>query len=685
MIAREPLVEEGRNGMTKNLPNARRSPWRQLALVFALVILAIVWRFHPWMPSVFFGDDLQYLLLFEDGQCATRLGDILTAVCSERFRPVASSFIIALMAVANHDTTYFLAANVVLHALVALMVYVISLRLSGGRRLVALGLALAVAMSRFAAFQVTQMIGPVESVTLLAILITVYASLRTDTTAAGAWRWAWVAIAAAFVSIHTHERSMVLAPWLALVFVTSPGLRALPRRRWLALLASCIALPVFYIGYKSLVLHTAFLIGTGGTHIGLDWTTIFEYLRQASLSLLGFNAGPDYLVGTSVTLAWRAAWLTALAFSTAWMGTITIRVRAAAVDAGSLASGWTRTRWLLLLLLLAGFLLAPAVITIRLEQRWLLAPFVVGLLAVAWAVGALPGKDSRKTTILTLSLAVVASVASIALDTLIMRHYDRLFFVSSPRFAELVKRDIVDRSAPGQAGDIALLAGADQCNWTLSGGGFFRIYGGKARTLHCLATLDEARQANLPAGTRIYGLNAQSHLADLTDQVPSMLRASLANARIDFIKSFDQGIISDSSHVSTPTGRGALLLPWISDQGNQQTLTVVSGFIYRYTVTIKAGDVLWFGAGMIYPAVQRARAIVRVETAGAPPAILYSQDLLPPAADARPSFIDVSVPLKDYAGQRVTIGFAVESPGGNAAGHWIGFVTPHIASSREPR
>lgn len=648
-------------------------------LVFGLAVLAIAWRFLPWMPSVFYGDDLDYLLLFEDGRCATTVTEILTATCYERFRPVASSVVMGLMAIADHDISYHLVANVVLHGLIATMVYAISQRLSGGRWVVSLALALAVALSRLATYQVTQMIGPVESLTLLSTLVAVYAVLRADARVADTWRWGWIAIAATFVAIHTHERSMVVAVWLAIVFVLSPTARALPRARWLALLAGCAALPVFYVAYKTFVLQAHFLVGTGGTHVELQLPTIMQHLVQAARSLLAFNSGPDYLVGRTVAYEWPIPWLLALVFACAWIGSIVLGVRHAYVSSDPRGEPlWLRLRWLFLLLMLAAALLAPALITIRLEQRWLLAPFVIGLLVVAWAAGTLP-RGGRHSTVAVLT--VVLALASFAVDTEVMRHYDRLFFISSPRFAALVKRDIVDRT-PGQSGDVALLAGADQCNWTLFKGGFFRIYGGKARNVHCFVTLDDAKRAGLPAGTHIYGPDDAGRFVDLTDKKLPATQVERAQARVDFIDIFARGRISDTAQVQTPTGQGALVLPWDTEDGVRQTLTIISGFAYRFDgISIQADDQLRFGVGMIYPAAQPARAVVRLALPGQAPEVIYSNDLTPPSTGAKPSFLDVSLPMGKYSGKRVSLSFTVESPGGNSTAHWVGFAEPRLMAT----
>jgi hypothetical protein len=648
-----------------------------LILVFLASVLAALWRFLPWMPAVFYGDDLDYLLSFKDGQCATRAAEILTTTCYERFRPVASGVVIAMMNLFGDRIQAFLFLNVLIQGVIGVLVFAIARRLSRGNWVVALLITLTVVMSRFAAYQVTQMIGPVESLTLALCLGVVYSAVRADTDAGNAWRWSWMALLFSFLAMHSHERSMVTAVWLGLVFVLSPNIRSLPRRRWLALIASCVALPVYYIAFKTYVLKAYFLVGTGGTHLDLGFPLILEHATEAIRSVFGFNTGPDYLVGASVSHAWRLAWHLAQLFSLGWLVVLALGTRDVLVIAGQQQeSAFARLRWPLLLLALAGALLAPSLLTVRLEQRWLLAPFTIGMLVVAWATG--PAGGFRR---LRVGLAVVVCLASLGLDTAIMRYYDRIFFISSPRLAAQVKHDIVD-GYPKQHGGVDLLAGADQCSWTLHNGGFFRVYGGRERSTQCFVSVDAAVAAGLAAGTHIYGPDAKNRFIDLTPTPAVQVTLPEGATQFDFLKHFDEGHISDPRHVSTPTGRGVLAMPWASEQGVRDTLTVVSGFTYRYDgIDVPAGTTLRFAVGMIYPAVQPARALVQVEFTGGSKTNIYAQPLSPPAADGKPSFIEVSLPLDAYAGKHISLAFAVDSPGGNSTAHWVGFASPRIVKS----
>lgn len=643
-------------------------------LAAGIVTLAVLWRFWPWMHDYLYGDDLAYLLSFHAGSCATTPSEILTAVCQDRFRPVASAFVILLMNTFDASMPYYTASNVAIQVLIGTLAFAVAHRLSGGRWVVSLAVAIMVATSRFALFHVTQAIGPVESLTLLFTLGVLYCIVRADESPERAWGWAWGALALTFLAIHTHERFIVLAAWLFTAFISSPSTRSLGRGRLLALLAAAVALPVFYISYKTFALETHFMVGTGGTHIDFDFSRIFEHALQALLSVFGFNHGPDYLVGTNIDIGMNKMTLLAGALTASWLGLFAWSVwttsRAGPRQFFAVAE---RLRWLLLLLGLAAFLLAPTLLTVRLEQRWLLAPFSIVALVAAWSAGRIYVRHSKAV----IALVVTMLVASLTLDTRVMRYYDRVYLVYSARFAALVKHDIIDKS-PAAVGPLAFIADETHCSWTLINGGFFGIYGASQRPVRCFGSMDAAIDANLDPEIAVYAENGESGLLDVRNEMQAS-RDRETSTVVDLVENFPHGQISSRAKVDTPTGLGAMQMPWDSVTGSQSTLTVISGFSYRYDdVAIPAEAKLDLAVSMIYPASQSARLIISLTPKDGQPRELLSKDLVPPLPGAKLRFAPQRIPLDAFAGQRVSIAFGVESPGGDSSGHWVGMASPRI-------
>lgn len=131
----------------------------RLLLVFTLFIAAVIWRYWQFMPQVFFGDDLMYLLAFGDGTCGASIFEIATNVCWDKFRPVASGYHWLLMSLFGSNITYYMVVNILVHAISASLVFTIAYRLSKDIFIVALSIAIVFATSRFAVYQVTQMVG----------------------------------------------------------------------------------------------------------------------------------------------------------------------------------------------------------------------------------------------------------------------------------------------------------------------------------------------------------------------------------------------------------------------------------------------------------------------------------------------------------------------------------------------
>lgn len=667
---------------TPNSTTPLRFTVRTLTATFvalAVIAGAIIWRFSPWTHQYFYGDDLDYLFALQVGSCATKASEILTATCQERFRPVASAFVIATMDWFGGQMKFYNVTNFTIQFISAALAFACGMRLSRGRILVAAILALAIGTSRFALFHATQAIGPVESLTFAAALGCIYCVLRFDADSSKSSAWAIGALLSAFIAIYTHERFVVLAAWLMIAFLSSPTARNIPRRMIYALALACIALPASYIGYKTLVLDTTFMVGTNGTHLGFDIERIVGFARDAVLSIFGFNQGPDYLVGSQSEVGYNPATLFGAVFAASWLALFSVGILCAlqARRGAGLVASIDAVRWPLLLLILASFTLFPALLTIRLEQRWLFMPFALIVLIPAWAVGHV---SSGKRN-LAIGLACIFGLSSVAVDSIAMRHFDRIFLINSAHFAQLAKRDIVDLDSTSSE-PIRIVADASHCEWTLRRGMFFGIYGKGIRLTTCYASVAEATKGGMPPGEELFVYNADDKLVNMTQAVNSSLADGSTNGQpiaFDFISNFAAGKISDTRHVDTPTGRGALVLPWESTLGRRDAMIVLSGFSQRFeNIEVPADSSLNFGVSMMYPAPQSARLVVTATPMGSPARTLLSLDLVPPGAGATLDFQLKTIDLANLGGQKVTFDFSVQSPGGNSTSHWIGLVQPVI-------
>lgn len=662
----------------------RWNPSTQLAglwllAIFLVATLGALWRFSPWTTSLFFGDDLSLYLPFLDQTCATRASEMLVATCGDRFRPVASGFIVALMHAFGAQKSLFIDVNFAIQGAIATMAFLIAFHLSRRSWLAALAIGGAVALSRFAVWNVNEVIGPVESLPLLLTLGSVYAVVRAEQ---GQYvgRWRALAMLCGFLALFAHERFAVVSVWLVLAFLSSGQVRQQTAWRAALLAIGCMAMPAFYITYKTFVLDSYFLIGTGNTHLKVDLPLIAQHGYQAVSSIFGFNHGPSYLVGGNVAPGWNVPFVLASIFVLLYLAIALRAFRDVLVTMPSLSARIESLRWPALLLALAAFLLTPALLTIHVEIRWLYASFVMVLLVCAWAVSVTSAETRRRVAV---AVALLCAT-SIALDTAIMRSFESLFFMSSGRYADLVKQDILDKH-PERTGDIALLAEEEHCKFTLLGGGFFRLYGDAARNVHCFGSIAAAAQAKLPPGTPFY-TKRDNGFVDITGELSQLMaQASQESVKVSFIDRFSSGHLNDTSQVASPTGKGALILPWQTDNGKINSLTVISGFSYRYDeIPVPPNAQLRFSVGQAYPSPESARAIVRITRRGKDPVVVYSHDLHPPQPGKNIPFTVVSIPLAEYSAEHISVSFSVESPYGNPSGHWVVFADPRIATLNEP-
>ncbi len=485
-----------------------------VAAVLLLTTAVTAWRFRPWMPDVFFGDDLAILLQHRDGLFASTLRQALTEASSEKFRPVFGLAMWAAFGAFAQNLHLYLAADVFLQGLSACLAFCVARRLSGGSVITALAVSLAIATSRFALYQVTQVTGLLEGLAFVLFLVTVYALIRADedgSTARASSVWSWGAIVAALLTCHAHERYMPVVPWLCIALVCFPRVRRLGWPHLTTLLIAAIAVLGVNVGAKRFLLHVPFFVGTGGTRMRVVPAVVRAHVRQALLSVLGFNDGPPWFAGAQLsTLHDVAAWAAAIVFAMTWAGGVIAGLRSASATGTAFARS---ARWPALLVVLAGLLLAPPILTIRLEQRWLLQPFTLLLFVFAWAVGAWRGRAPASLA-WACSFALLAS--SLALDEHLSRHFGNIFFVYSGRLASMVGRDIAQPQR-GDARDVVLAVSEDHCTWTLQGGRFFQVYGGRARTVHCLGADDQLRTIPAPLDSRVYEV-ASGRLVDVTER-----------------------------------------------------------------------------------------------------------------------------------------------------------------------
>jgi hypothetical protein len=473
--------------------------------VFILLIISVTLRFWPWMPHVLAGDDLINFLAFKDGRFASSLHQSLTGILYQKYRPVFSLMMVGLFSWFDKNITHYLYVGLLLQSINAVLVYLIAQKLSR-HWLIALMIAVVVGVSRFALYQVVQLTGLVEALAMMFFLLTIYFFLCADKNKKYPEYWIICSIMTAFLAINTHERYVVLFPWLVGAIILQPAHKPLSLMQKAILIVVSTILLLVNVLYKKMIMQIPFFVGTGGALINIKFQSVFILGMQAILTILGFNKGSEDQIGIKFThLDWFPSKILVLIFAIGIVGIIVWGIRIALNNSTKNISFWQKLYWPILLIILFVLLLLPPIMTTHLEQRWLLEPFIVLLLLFVWALNEITDISST----LAVRLAVMVSLSVIISDTIIIKHSDQLFFMESTHFAAMVKRDIIDKK-PTKITPIAFITWRANCTWSLGDGEFFRVYEGSPRQIFCFKNHDEYVASKLAKSIPLYEIKQKS-------------------------------------------------------------------------------------------------------------------------------------------------------------------------------
>ena len=457
----------------------------KLVAVFFITIAAAYWRFAPWEPKVFFADDLANLFAFYDGNFSSNFQQALLKSYVEKYRPIFQLICLFLFSTFDKQLWLYLAFNLFVQGINGTLFFSIASKLAKNKCLVPFFLTLAFATSRFALYQITQVTGPVESVALTFFLIMLYAVLRSLSDPNPS-HWQWISLLAITFAVYTHERYIVVLPWLALIFFLSKSNKKSSAPSRYVLILTCLGIVGSNYFIKSSLLHIPFFVGTGGTHMTIDYHMITRHVHEAFFSIFGFNTGPGYLIGTTVSInpyapgaglfPWSMATLFSLSF---FYVTICSMVFSVIPIRNNLCT-------LLGAIILICLLFLPPIFTIRVEGRWEYAPFAIVLLIFAWCYG-LPKRISNQTIGI---VCVVASIALIFLDNAISNSFNANYMIGSARIGEAIRKDIISSLISFKSNELILETPDKTCCDIVTTTRLYELYN-KKPNIYCAKTKED--------------------------------------------------------------------------------------------------------------------------------------------------------------------------------------------------
>ncbi|WP_431211974.1 hypothetical protein ACQ86N_40360 [Puia sp. P3] len=316
---------------------------------------------------------------------------------------------------------------------------------------------------------------------------------------------ALLAILFANGAMYTHERYMMIFPFIILAILLFPGFRALTGRQKGELIVLAIASLAVNYFVKTRVYSLPYFLGTANAKMTFSVGDAIHFYFDAILSVIQINSGPEFLVGIRFPglPAYQKILVVAMIGGLVYLLAAFIRK----VRKRLFSNNRDRDSAVLVvsLVILLHLLLIPAVSTIRLEQRWIQGPFAVFVLILTILFRELPYKSGRREALFFGGLVLVYVVTDF---TYLSRGAGNFAMIYSERTATSVKDAIDNGVIHADTHELYIWekqrsenyeAGID---WELASGSFFEFYQNSPKKIYFV---DSIYDSAYPGGFSSFG------------------------------------------------------------------------------------------------------------------------------------------------------------------------------------
>ena len=453
-------------------------------IVISITIpFVIYFYFLQWRTAAIYGDDLSIFIRhagLKDFGSRINL-DLLYG----KFRPVHGFMVDLLINTFQKDLRGYYLFNVSVQAINTYL-FAILLNLFLRSPFLSLLLGCIAGLSRFSFFNVTQLFngGALEGLAITFFLLTLYFILKTlvqpGLTFIKKQTYILTSLVFANFAIYTHERYVVLFVFIIITVLLFPGLKFTKTQKT-GLIVLAAGSVVLNILIKKYFYSLDFLVGTSGNKIELSLLSAVSFLRDAVLSIIQINSGPPYLTGIdfrSLTVFNKGLILVLICGTSLVWILYVFRTKKNYTEKENTQS--SQFPVLLFLSVLSGLLLVPAIVTIRLEQRWLQAPLCIFILMNAIVFSNSLKKENGM--IMYMSLALFGLLFLWSDCIYLYKGADRLYIVYTEKSALMVKQAIskgIIRPATKKLyvwNKNNIPGMEDPVRWTLGNGEIFEFY-----------------------------------------------------------------------------------------------------------------------------------------------------------------------------------------------------------------
>lgn len=354
-------------------------------------------------------------------------------VGSSRFRPVYWFVAWIQLGIIKNHIGWIVPFNIIFTTIIAANVYMFAKRLSNSRTL-AFVLGSLFVISRFSYYNISQLLGLMEALALFFVFLILrdlyyYMNL-------GKIKSYYTALLYYIFVCFTHERFMVLLPIFIFVLLLKKS-----KNLW-AYLSALLSFAFVQIA-RALTIGTLLPAGTGGTNVA-DTLTINSLIKSTIsefLYILGINAGPEHLNGIpwqQTALSFKILIVLAIISLFTYICIYIFVVFRRNKKEKSLKKDLVNS---MLFLAFIGASIVASSVTIRVEMRWIYAPYMFLLLYIAYMHGRIREYVKLKNNILRFAPVVILimwAILSLPFEFYNRSKYDKIYlFPNQNRYNSL--------------------------------------------------------------------------------------------------------------------------------------------------------------------------------------------------------------------------------------------------------
>ena len=294
-----------------------------------------------------------------------------------KFRPVYWAVTWIYQGIIKNNLDFIVPINILIGAGIAIAIYFFAKGLARSKTMAFLFAAMFL-VSRFSYYDIGQYLGLMEAMAMIfafALCVCLYKYINGQ-----ANRYFYYACIFYFLDCFTHERFVVLFPMLIFAVIVKKGYRIINAP--VAIITFIVANYIRFAALKSFIPE-----GTGNSKVSETFklSSFFASVKTEILYLCGINTGPTHLNGIDFKDVNIAVKILIIIGIFAFIMFICKSVYSILMRSKKIEFDWINN-----ILLFLGFIIGSIVssaVTIRVEMRWLYAPFLFLLLLTAYIYG----------------------------------------------------------------------------------------------------------------------------------------------------------------------------------------------------------------------------------------------------------------------------------------------------------